>query len=81
MNQTRGRRSYVKSQTVTAVLRDRALENDASGRARKRTRIVYTDFVAGQMAEPDYDATRAAPRAAVARPRADRDVAAVNNAR
>jgi len=39
-------------------------------------RIVYTDYVADQMAEPDYDAALAAARAAVDGPRTEGDVAA-----
>jgi thiol peroxidase len=41
-------------------------------------RIVYTDYVANQMAEPDYDAALAAAQAAVDGPRADSDLAATN---
>jgi thiol peroxidase len=44
-------------------------------------RIVYADYVADQMAEPDYDAALAAARAAVDGPRADGGVAAANSDR
>src|SRR5215218_4250996 len=47
----------------------------------REDRIVYTDYVANQMAEPDYDAALAAARAAVDGPRADGDVAALYTTR
>jgi thiol peroxidase len=47
----------------------------------REDRIVYTDYVADQMAEPAYDAALAAARAAVDAPQAEGDVAAANDAR
>jgi thioredoxin-dependent peroxiredoxin len=44
----------------------------------REDRIVYTDYVANQMAEPDYDAALAAARAADDGPRTEGDVAATN---
>lgn len=40
----------------------------------REDRIVYADYVADQMAEPDYDAALAAVREAVDEPRGDGDV-------
>ena len=47
----------------------------------REDRIVYADYVADQMAEPDYDAALAAARAAVDGPRAAGGVAAANSDR